>query len=85
MPDNITLFLESREGFYYYYNWTASQKNKIHWCECGHCNYGSGKRREQLPGLHGVWVGPFINLEDADRFVGQVLGAQVNHCNCINH
>ena len=86
MPVNITLFLESRKGYYYYFNWTAGKENenKIHYCECGHCNYGSGQRREQKRGLHGVWVGPFVNLEDADHFVGQIVNRPINHCNCTN-
>ena len=85
MPDNITIFLESRKGFYYYFNWTFEKYNSIHWCECGRCNYGAGMHREQTPGLNGVWIGPFVKLEDADRFVVEELNRPANHCTCTNH
>lgn len=85
MPNSITLFIESRSGYYYYYNWTAKKENAIHWCECGRCNYGAGMRREQTPGLNGVWIGPFENLEDANRFVVEELNQPLNHCTCVGN
>lgn len=84
MPDNITLFLESRKGFFYYYNWTAGKEseNSIHWCECGRCNYGAGMHREQKPGFHGVWIGPFVKLENTRKFVIEKLNRPANFCGC---
>lgn len=54
-----SLIIENLEGYYYYFNWQARQENKLHYCECGHCAFGSGKHENVQLGNNGVWIGPF--------------------------
>ena len=57
--------IENKVGYFYYYNWQARQENKLHFCECGHCAFGSGKQEGAILGDNGVWIGPFINRDIA--------------------
>lgn len=57
--------ITKKDGFYYYYNWMAGKENKLHYCECGHCAFGSGKHTGIKEGKNGVWIGPFENRDIA--------------------
>jgi hypothetical protein len=57
--------INKKDGFYYYYNWQAGEENKLHYCECGHCAFGSGKHADSKEGKNGVWIGPFENRDIA--------------------
>lgn len=61
LPENSVFnsIINQKEGFYYYFNWMAGIENKLHYCECGHCAFGSGKRDDSENGKNGVWIGPF--------------------------
>ena len=51
--------ISHKVGYFYYFNWQSDQENKLHYCECGHCAFGSGKREDSEQGKNGVWIGPF--------------------------
>lgn len=72
-------------GLYYYYlNWTAGLKNKIHRADCGHCNFGLGKRSKQVNGMYGVWIGPFASKEIAKASIKKQFGRNPDFDSCCD-
>jgi hypothetical protein len=70
-------------GLYYFYlNWTAGKENKIHRADCGHCNFGLGKRSKQVNGSHGVWVGPFASQTLAKEIISKRFGKDPDWHSC---
>lgn len=82
----LSRILDNKVGFYYYYNWQARQTNKLHYCECGHCAFGSGKHEEVDLGDNGVWIGPFISRDTARNTLLNVFEIQeiIDCVHCIN-
>lgn len=60
-------------NFYIYYNWQAKKNiGTIHKENCGHCNYGRGKRVNANVGQNGVWIGPFATRRLAEEFCTRI-------------
>lgn len=79
-----TTLLKQLQGYYFYYNWQSDQENKLHEYNCGHCSYGSGKRKDAEQGGNGVWIGPFATKEIANRIIKEKFNiAKVQHCRCL--
>lgn len=52
--------------YHFYENWTVRpEKAKIHFSNCGFCNYGRGTNKPKEDGLHGTWHGAFATFEEA--------------------
>lgn len=82
--DEVLKILKKIEGYYFYYNWTAGQKNMIHMHYCKACNYGGGKNREKTVGKHCVWIGPFKTKDLAKEKVKEQFGKNaLFHSCCI--
>ena len=82
----VNLNIQENENlFYFYQNWIAGKKNKIHKGDCKQCNYGTGKRTEQTRGESGVWVGPFSSLELCHNYIAEKLKlTPFEEDNCCN-
>lgn len=80
----VNLNIKAEEDLYYFYhNWQAGQKNKIHKATCSRCSFGSGRNLSKPPkrGENGVWIGPFSSLVLCEDYVGTRLGVTVPpHC-----
>ena len=74
---NVNLNIQAVEGdlFYFYSNWQANQKNKIHKATCSFCCYGTGRNLQNAPnrGENGVWIGPFSTLALCRNYVEERL------------
>lgn len=83
----LSQIIENKEGYYYYYNWQAGQENRLHYCECGHCAFGSGKHENVEQGNNGVWIGPFQTRDIArQKLLEQFHINNVNDCeHCLNN
>jgi hypothetical protein len=82
--DLTASLLNKLEGYYYYFNCHAKQKNKLHIFNCGHCCYGSGKHTEAQKGEKGVWIGPFDSDTTADKILLEKLHIiKIAHCSCV--
>lgn len=70
---NSELNIKESEGdlLYFYHNWQAGQKNKIHKATCNFCRYGTGRNLEKSPirGENGVWIGPFSTLQLCHEYI----------------
>ena len=78
----LSKILDNKVGYFYYYNWQAGQENKLHYCECGHCAFGSGKQEDVNLGDKGVWIGPFQTREIARQNLREQLYINSNIENC---
>ncbi len=83
----IQNILSDLRGIYIYYNEPTKDSREIvfHKHTCGHCAFGSGKRKKKTPGKNGVWIGPFSTSRQAEKFL-QLSGlnvAQKKKCTCI--
>jgi hypothetical protein len=83
---NVELKIQEQENLYYFYhNWKAGMKNKIHKSDCKQCNFGTCKRVIQTRGENGVWVGPFSTLDLCHDYIAEKLKLPpVEPHNCCN-
>ena len=85
----ISNILIRKRGFYIYFNEPNKKVKqiKIHTHTCGNCNWGSGKRSLSEAGRNGVWIGPFSEVGQAEKFIYDFFGANNNikfKHTCIN-
>jgi hypothetical protein len=79
--------LKKSIGYYVYYNKPNEhiKTYKIHKSSCGNCAWGTGKIPNAIPGLNGVWIGPFNSVAQATSFINENFSpfpGQVDECNC---
>lgn len=74
-------------NYYIYDNWQAADREspKIHKWNCGYCNMGFGMHPNANRGEHGVWIGPFIEIEYARNYFQLKFNFPLNECNCVNN
>ena len=80
--------LIDKRGFYFYYNIPTENTKvvKVHVHSCGHCAWGSGKRRKKEIGEKGTWIGPFENFQQAKAFATaklNITASFIEACACI--
>lgn len=70
--------IQAKMSYYFYENWTAENKAKIHRAECGFCNYGKGIHPNASI-RNGQWHGPFAWFDKA-KVAAQQTGRPVSTC-----
>jgi hypothetical protein len=68
----------AQRTYYFYENWTAEEKAKIHYDSCSYCNYGKGIH-PNATARNGKWHGPFGTYETAYR-AAKGTGRPVSNC-----
>ena len=74
LGDTIRFVADHEKGgpsemtYHFYENWRVRPKKaKIHFSNCGSCNYGKGTNKPKEAGKNGRWHGPFATFEEAQE------------------
>lgn len=77
--------MANSKPYHIYLNWQARAPKcsaRLHYSDCKHCNFGTGKHDNPSHGENGVWVGPFNDSGFVDKFV-RMLDNQVKLERCL--
>ncbi len=74
-------------SYYIYENWQAKDFNgpKIHQSDCGFCQNGQGMIKDAEKGKHGVWIGPFDDLEFAREYYRTHFTEPIIEDSCVRN
>ena len=67
-------------NYYIYDNWQAADREspKIHKWNCGYCHMGFGMHPNANRGEHGVWIGPFDEIEYAWKLIDTIIAQKLS-------